>query len=99
MVQFAYTINQGVAPTLLYPVPSPSDSPILSTVITSLRDYYPLWQVCINALRFTTVFPIFFWSSSTRPSDLYLDPRSRSVYRHYPRSSYLFQLFYSRSFF
>ena len=60
MVQFEYTINQGVAPTLLYPVPSPNDSPILSAVIKSLRDYYPLWQVCVNALRSITILFIFF---------------------------------------
>ncbi|KAF5365226.1 hypothetical protein D9758_005426 [Tetrapyrgos nigripes] len=42
---FEYTINQGIAPTLLYPVPSPESSPILSKVIHSIRDYYPLWQL------------------------------------------------------
>ncbi|KAF8516039.1 batten's disease protein Cln3 [Gautieria morchelliformis] len=40
-----YTINQGIAPTLVYPVPSPMTQPFLSHIITSIRDYYPLWQV------------------------------------------------------
>ncbi|KAF9022195.1 batten's disease protein Cln3 [Hymenopellis radicata] len=42
---FEYTINQGIAPTLLYPVPSPDQHSFLSKVIQSVRDYYPLWQV------------------------------------------------------
>ncbi|KAL0946243.1 hypothetical protein HGRIS_012500 [Hohenbuehelia grisea] len=40
-----YTINQGIAPTLLYPVPSPQKYWLLSKIIHSIRDYYPLWQV------------------------------------------------------
>lgn len=43
--QFEYIINQGISPTLLYPVPSPEKDWLLSKVIHSLRDYYPLWQV------------------------------------------------------
>ncbi|OJA19793.1 hypothetical protein AZE42_05618 [Rhizopogon vesiculosus] len=39
---FEYTINQGVAPTLLYPVPSHG---LISKIIHSIRDYYPLWQL------------------------------------------------------
>jgi battenin len=35
---------QGVAPTLLYPVPSHG---LISKIIRSVRDYYPLWQVCM----------------------------------------------------
>ncbi|KAI0059950.1 batten's disease protein Cln3 [Artomyces pyxidatus] len=42
---FEYTINQGIAPTLLYPVPSPESYPLLSHIIHSVRDYYPLWQL------------------------------------------------------
>ncbi|KAF5384288.1 hypothetical protein D9615_003218 [Tricholomella constricta] len=49
---FEYTINQGIAPTLLYPVPSPEDHPVLSKLIKSIRDYYPLWQLVYQ----TTVF-------------------------------------------
>ncbi|KAK7062843.1 deoxycytidyl transferase [Paramarasmius palmivorus] len=49
---FEYTINQGIAPTLLYPVPSADDYPIFSKIIHSVRDYYPLWQLVYQ----TTVF-------------------------------------------
>lgn len=49
---FEYTINQGIAPTLLYPVPDPSSYPLLSKIIHSIRDYYPLWQLVYQ----TTVF-------------------------------------------
>nr|GAT43301.1 batten's disease protein [Mycena chlorophos] len=47
---FEYTINQGIAPTLLYPVPPTSS--FLSKIIHSIRDYYPLWQLVYQ----TTVF-------------------------------------------
>ncbi|KAJ6588530.1 batten's disease protein Cln3 [Mycena capillaripes] len=49
---FEYTINQGIAPTLLYPVPSQEEHPFLSKIIHSVRDYYPLWQLVYQ----TTVF-------------------------------------------
>ncbi|KAJ7628685.1 batten's disease protein Cln3 [Roridomyces roridus] len=49
---FEYTINQGIAPTLLYPVPSPQEHAFLSKIIHSVRDYYPLWQLVYQ----TTVF-------------------------------------------
>ncbi|KAJ7777956.1 batten's disease protein Cln3 [Mycena maculata] len=49
---FEYTINQGIAPTLLYPVPSPNEHAFLSKIIRSVRDYYPLWQLVYQ----TTVF-------------------------------------------
>ncbi|KAJ7805753.1 batten's disease protein Cln3 [Mycena olivaceomarginata] len=49
---FEYTINQGIAPTLLYPVPSPEEHSFLSKIIHSVRDYYPLWQLVYQ----TTVF-------------------------------------------
>ena len=45
-VKFEYTINQGVAPTLIYPIPTLESSPVLGHIIHSIRDYYPLWQVC-----------------------------------------------------
>ncbi|KAI0791520.1 batten's disease protein Cln3 [Irpex lacteus] len=47
-----YTINQGIAPTLVYPVPSPDRYWLLSKIIKSIRDYYPLWQLVYQ----TTVF-------------------------------------------
>ncbi|EJD51881.1 batten's disease protein Cln3 [Auricularia subglabra TFB-10046 SS5] len=40
-----YTINQGIAPTLIYPLPERSTHPILRHIIKSVRDYYPLWQL------------------------------------------------------
>ncbi|KAF7329953.1 Protein BTN [Mycena kentingensis (nom. inval.)] len=49
---FEYTINQGIAPTLLYPVPEASAHLLLSKIIHSIRDYYPLWQLVYQ----TTVF-------------------------------------------
>ncbi|KAJ7481736.1 batten's disease protein Cln3 [Mycena latifolia] len=49
---FEYTINQGIAPTLLYPVPSKEEHVLLSKIIKSVRDYYPLWQLVYQ----TTVF-------------------------------------------
>ena len=36
---------QGIAPTLVYPVPSAEGHWLLSKVIHNTRDYYPLWQV------------------------------------------------------
>ena len=43
--QFEYTINQGIAPTLVYPVSGPDQHWLMSKIIKSIRDYYPLWQV------------------------------------------------------
>ncbi|KAG6811600.1 hypothetical protein H0H92_006662 [Tricholoma furcatifolium] len=48
---FEFTINQGVAPTLIYPIPTPQEHPILSMFIHSLRDYYPLWQIPVFLSR------------------------------------------------
>ncbi|TBU45319.1 batten's disease protein Cln3 [Dichomitus squalens] len=42
---FEYTINQGIAPTLVYPVPGPDKHWLMSKIIKSIRDYYPLWQL------------------------------------------------------
>jgi len=49
---FEYTINQGIAPTLIYPVPSSDKYYFFSKLIHSTRDYYPLWQLVYQ----TTVF-------------------------------------------
>jgi len=49
---FEYTINQGISPTLLYPVPSPEEHPIIALLIKSIRDYYPLWQLVYQATVF-----------------------------------------------
>ncbi|GAA6039616.1 hypothetical protein JCM8097_002216 [Rhodosporidiobolus ruineniae] len=47
-----YTINSGVAPTLLYEVPTRESAPVLHLVIKSLRDYYPLWQLLYQTFVF-----------------------------------------------
>ncbi|KAH9834839.1 batten's disease protein Cln3 [Rhodofomes roseus] len=49
---FEYTINQGIAPTLIYPVPTPAEYPLMSKIIHSIRDYYPLWQLVYQASVF-----------------------------------------------
>ncbi|KAF9492666.1 batten's disease protein Cln3 [Pleurotus eryngii] len=49
---FEYSINQGIAPTLLYPVPSPEKYWLLSKIIHSIRDYYPLWQLVYQSTVF-----------------------------------------------
>ncbi|KAG6890359.1 hypothetical protein C0992_002083 [Termitomyces sp. T32_za158] len=54
---FEYTINQGVAPTLIYPIPTAEEHPVLSMFIHSLRDYYPLWQLVYQ-------IPVFLSRSS-----------------------------------
>lgn len=45
VARYLFTCFQGVAPTLVYPVPSPERYWLLSKIIRSIRDYYPLWQV------------------------------------------------------
>ncbi|KAI0074590.1 batten's disease protein Cln3 [Panus rudis PR-1116 ss-1] len=55
-----YTINQGIAPTLVYPVPSPEEYWILSHIIHSIRDYYPLWQLVYQASVFLSRSSISF---------------------------------------
>ncbi|GAA5955657.1 hypothetical protein JCM21900_005075 [Sporobolomyces salmonicolor] len=47
-----YTINSGVAPTLVYEVPDPKVSPVLASMIKSFRDYYPLWQLLYQTFVF-----------------------------------------------
>ncbi|KAH7337633.1 batten's disease protein Cln3 [Rhizoctonia solani] len=49
---FEYTINQGISPTLVYPVPDVKEHPVLGGIIKSLRDYYPLWQLIYQAFVF-----------------------------------------------
>ena len=49
--QFEYTINQGIAPTLIFPVPSSAEHPIMSIIIHSIKDYYPLWQASMRRAR------------------------------------------------
>ncbi|KDQ09562.1 hypothetical protein BOTBODRAFT_117036 [Botryobasidium botryosum FD-172 SS1] len=47
-----YTINQGISPTLVYPVPHPESHPILSRIFGSIRDYYPFWQLVYQTFVF-----------------------------------------------
>ncbi|CEQ39107.1 SPOSA6832_00612, partial [Sporobolomyces salmonicolor] len=47
-----YTINSGVAPTLVYEVPDPKVSPVLASMIKGFRDYYPLWQLLYQTFVF-----------------------------------------------
>ncbi|TFK25408.1 batten's disease protein Cln3 [Coprinopsis marcescibilis] len=49
---FEYTINQGVSPTLIYNIPSPEDHWLLSKIIHTIRDYYPLWQLVYQTFVF-----------------------------------------------
>ncbi|KAN0129210.1 batten's disease protein Cln3 [Lactarius tabidus] len=49
---FEYTINQGVAPTLVYPVSTPETSPVFGRIVHSIRDYYPLWQLVYQSTVF-----------------------------------------------
>ncbi|CEH17945.1 batten s disease protein cln3 [Ceraceosorus bombacis] len=49
---FEYTINQGVASTLLYPLPDPREHWILSLFVKKLSDYYPLYQLTYQTFVF-----------------------------------------------
>jgi hypothetical protein len=40
-VKFEYTINQGVAPTLVYPVPTLESSPVFGRIIHSIQGLLP----------------------------------------------------------
>jgi battenin len=51
---------QGIGPTLLYPVPEKEGHWLLSKIIRSVRDYYPLWQVCMApTIRFHSLNDTF----------------------------------------
>ncbi|KAI0667306.1 batten's disease protein Cln3 [Trametes maxima] len=49
---FEYTINQGISPTLVYPVPTRETHWFMSLFIHSIRDYYPLWQLVYQSTVF-----------------------------------------------
>lgn len=52
-VYFAeYTINTGIAPTLLYSVPTPDHHGVFSHIIKSLKDYYPFYQLTYQIFVF-----------------------------------------------
>ncbi|KAH9474723.1 Protein BTN1 [Psilocybe cubensis] len=44
--------RKGISPTLLYPVPTSEGHWLLSKIIHSVRDYYPLWQLVYQATVF-----------------------------------------------
>ncbi|KAI9629622.1 hypothetical protein KEM48_012685 [Puccinia striiformis f. sp. tritici PST-130] len=52
-VYFAeYTINTGIAPTLLYPPPTKNHAhSMFSLIFKSLRDYYPFWQLTYQIIN------------------------------------------------
>lgn len=56
---FSYHAGQGVAPTLVYPVPSPDKNWLISKIIHSIRDYYPLWQVRRHDILYPRSKPIY----------------------------------------
>lgn len=91
-VYFAeYTINQGIAPTLLYPVPQREKHPLLAFLIHTLRDYYPLYQLVYQAFVFvsrsyTSLTPLgaiprqWLWSPSILQTFLLFLLSTESVY-------------------
>jgi len=86
-----YTINQGVAPTLIYPLPTPRDHPILSHFIKKLSDYYPLYQLCyqtfvfisrssISVLRLPAIPKRFLWAPTIVQCILFAILTAESLY-------------------
>ncbi|SPC66179.1 related to YHC3 - protein involved in vacuolar arginine transport [Ustilago sp. UG-2017b] len=70
-VYFAeYTINQGVAPTLIYPLPTPSSHPLLSIIIKKLTDYYPLYQLVYQTFVFLSRSSISIFNLPAIPRNL-----------------------------
>lgn len=70
-VYFAeYTINQGVAPTLIYPLPTASTHPLLSLVIKKLTDYYPLYQLFYQTFVFLSRSSISIFKLPAIPKHL-----------------------------
>lgn len=70
-VYFAeYTINQGVAPTLIYPLPTPSNHPLLSRIIKKLTDYYPLYQLVYQTFVFLSRSSISIFNLPAIPKHL-----------------------------
>lgn len=91
-VYFAeYTINQGVSPTLLYSIPDSKEHPLLSLVLKSLRDYYPLYQLTYQTFVFisrsyTSIFPLpaiptkWLWTPAAAQLGLLLLLTSESIF-------------------
>lgn len=97
-VYFAeYTINQGVAPTLIYPVPAWTEHPLLNLIIHSLRDWYPLYQLTYqmfvflsrsytSVLRLPPIPKRWLWTPAVLQGGLLLLLTSESVYAWFRRS-------------
>lgn len=84
-----YTINTGVAPTLLYPPPTRAQSLFLSSIIKSLRDYYPsVWCSFCVAASLTWVREPGCGNWSTRRLCFARDRRSRYSACHPCRALY-----------
>ncbi|KAE8266047.1 hypothetical protein A4X09_0g6300 [Tilletia walkeri] len=86
-----YTINQGVAPTLIYPLPTAKEHPVLSHFVKKLSDYYPLYQLCyqtfvfisrssISILRLPAIPKRFLWFPTGIQCFLFLVLTSESLY-------------------
>jgi len=90
-------MRQGISPTLLYPVPSPEEHPIIALLIKSIRDYYPLWQA--STLVFTLwcrgIVVNLTSSLCIKPACFSLGLPSRSAALRFRRSCYLDQQSYS----
>lgn len=70
-VYFAeYTINQGVAPTLIYPLPSSNSHPLLALIIKKLSDYYPLYQLVYQTFVFLSRSSISIFKLPAIPKHL-----------------------------
>ncbi|EDR10336.1 uncharacterized protein LACBIDRAFT_325288 [Laccaria bicolor S238N-H82] len=55
-----FSTIKWIGPTLLYPVPSAKDHWLLSKIIHSVRDYYPLWQLVYQSTVFLSRSSISF---------------------------------------
>ncbi|EPQ28143.1 uncharacterized protein PFL1_04470 [Pseudozyma flocculosa PF-1] len=86
-----YTINQGVAPTLIYPLPTRAQHPLLSRIIRKLSDYYPLYQLVyqtfvfisrssVSILRLPAIPKRFLWLPAILQTALLLVLASESLH-------------------
>ena len=97
-VYFAeYTINQGVAPTLLFTVPDAKEHKLLAMIIHTLRDYYPLYQLVYQGFVFfsrsyTSILPLppipkaWLWTPAIVQLGLLLILSSESVFDWFKES-------------
>ncbi|KAK0548938.1 battenin CLN3 protein [Tilletia horrida] len=92
-----YTINQGVAPTLIYPLPTSQTHPLLAHFIKKFSDYYPLYQLCyqtfvfisrssISVLRLPAIPQRFLWLPAIVQCTLFLVLTSESLYAWFGES-------------